>query len=64
MKLINMKFVVIDSGNKYSISASSIIDAKIAIFKKLLEEEPDFWEDFAYKFDVDVFDVNELESYV
>ena len=59
-----MKFVVIDSGNKYSISANSLIDAKVAVFKKLLEKEPGLWKDFAYQFDVDVFDANELESYV
>lgn len=59
-----MKFVVIDRGNKYSISANNLIDAKVAVVKKLLEKSPDFWEDFAYEFNVDVFDVNELESYV
>ena len=59
-----MKFVVIDSGDKYSISANSLIDAKVAVFKKLLEKEPGIWKDFAYQFDVDVFDADELESYV
>lgn len=59
-----MKFVVIDRGNKYSISANNLIDAKVAVVKKLLEKSPDFWEDFTYEFNVDVFDVNELESYV
>ena len=59
-----MKFVVIDRGNKYSISANNLIDAKLAVVKKLLEKSPDFWEDFTYEFNVDVFDVNELESYV
>lgn len=59
-----MKFVVIDRGNKYSISANNLIDAKVAVFKELLEKSPDLWEDFAYEFNVDVFDVNELESYV
>lgn len=59
-----MKFVVIDRGNKYSISANNLIDAKVAVFKELLEKSPDFWEDFTYEFNVDVFDVNELESYV
>ena len=59
-----MKFVVIDRGNKYPISANNLIDAKVAVVKKLLEKSPDFWEDFTYEFNVDVFDVNELESYV
>lgn len=59
-----MKFVVIDRGNKYSISANNLIDAKVAVVKKLLEKSPDFWEDFTYEFNIDVFDVNELESYV
>ncbi len=59
-----MKFVVIDRGNKYSISANNLIDAKVAVVKELLEKSPDFWEDFTYEFNVDVFDVNELESYV
>ena len=59
-----MKFVVIDRGNKYSISANNLIDARVAVFKELLEKSPDFWEDFTYEFNVDVFDVNELESYV
>ena len=59
-----MKFVVMDRGNKYSISANNLIDAKVAVFKELLEKSPDFWEDFTYEFNVDVFDANELESYV
>lgn len=59
-----MKFVVIDRGNKYSISANNLIDAKVAVFKELLEKSPDLWEDFTYEFNIDVFDVNELESYV
>ena len=59
-----MKFVVIDRGNKYSISANNLIDAKVAVVKELLEKSPDFWEDFTCEFNVDVFDVNELESYV
>jgi hypothetical protein len=59
-----MKFVVIDNGDKYSISANSLIDAKVAVFKKLLEKEPDFWKDFAYQADIDVIDPDELESYV
>ena len=59
-----MKFVVIDSGDKYSISANSLIDAKVAVFKKLLEKEPGFWKDFAYQADIDVIDPDELESYI
>ena len=43
-----MKFVVIDRGNKYSISANNLIDAKVAVFKELLEKSPDIWEDFTY----------------
>lgn len=59
-----MKFVVIDNGDKYSISANSLIDARVAVFKKLLDNGPEFWEEFADHFDTDVIDPDKLESYV
>lgn len=59
-----MKFVVVDSGENYVLEADSLLDAQLAALRKVLQNDPSIWRDIIYSIDLDVIDVDNLESYV
>ena len=59
-----MKFIVIDSGENYVLEANSLLDAQLVALRKILQNDPSIWGDIVYSIDLDVIDIDNLESYV